>query len=57
MPYQLGNSCYSSKYKNKKLYPEEIRIKKNMRFTKVNIIEKKETHIFWRSKKFPHLQA
>ena len=53
----LENYCYSSKFKGKKLFPEEIRVKKTMLFSKVNMIEKKETHTFWRSKKFPHLEA
>jgi len=53
----LGNSCYSSKFKGKKLLPEEIRVKKTMLFSKVDMIEKKETQTFWRSKKFPHLEA
>ena len=53
----LGNSCYSSKFKGKKLLLEEIRVKKTMLFSKVDMIEKKETHTFWRSKKFPHLEA
>ena len=53
----LENYCYSSKFKGKKLFPEEIRVKKTMLFSKVNMIDKKETHTFWRSKKFPHLEA
>ena len=53
----LGNCCYSSKFKNKNLIPEEIRVKKTMIFSKVNMVEKKEIRTFWRSKKFPHLEA
>lgn len=53
----LGNSCYSMEYKEEKLLPEEFRINKHMRFSKVTIEEKKEMHTFWRSKKFPHLEA
>lgn len=53
----LENSCYSSKFKGKKLFPEEIRVKKTMLFSKVDMVEKKEVHTFWRSKKFPELEA
>ena len=53
----LGNSCYSSKFKGKKLLTDEIRVKKTMLFSKVDMIEKKEIRTFWRSKKFPHLEA
>lgn len=49
----LGYSCV----KNTKFLKEEIRIKKTMLFSKVNIEEKKEIHTFWRSKKFPHIEA
>lgn len=53
----LVNSYYSSKFKDKKLCPEEIRVKKTMLFSKVDMVEKKEIHTFWKSKKFPHLEA
>ena len=53
----LENYCYSSKFKGKKLFPEEIRVKKTMLFSKVNMIDKMETHTFWRSKMFPNLEA
>lgn len=53
----LGNSCYSSKYKNKTLLPTEIKLKNNMVFSKVDMVEKKEKHTFWRSKKYPHIEA
>lgn len=49
----LGYDCV----KNKKFLKEEIRIKKTMLFSKVSIEEKKEIHTFWRSKKFPHIEA
>lgn len=58
----IGNSCYSSEFDFKdkrKLVSSyrEFRIKKTLRFAKVNMIEKKEIHTFWRSKKFPNLEA
>ena len=49
----LGYSCV----KNTKVLKEEIRIKKTMLFSKVNVEEKKEIHTFWRSKKFHHIEA
>ena len=48
-----GYSCI----KNRKNLNEVIWIKKTMLFSKASIEEKKETHFFWRSKKFPHLDA
>ncbi|MBE6718981.1 MAG: hypothetical protein E7574_06985 [Ruminococcaceae bacterium] len=49
----LGYSCI----KNKKVLKEEIWVKRTMLFTKVSIEEKKEIRTFWRSKKFPHIEA
>lgn len=53
----VGNCCYSSKFKGRELIQKEIRIKKTMIFSKVSMVDKKEVHTFWRSKKFPHLEA
>jgi hypothetical protein len=41
----------------KKVLKEEIWVKKTMLFTKVSVEEKKEIRTFWRSKKFPHIEA
>lgn len=49
----LDYSCV----KRQKLPQEEIRVKKTMIFSKVVAEEKKEMHTFWRSKKFPHIEA
>ncbi|MBR5314880.1 MAG: hypothetical protein IKU45_05675, partial [Clostridia bacterium] len=49
----LGYSCV----KKDKVYKEEIRVKKTMIFSKVSIEENKEIHYFWRSKRFPHIEA
>lgn len=49
--------CYSSNCKKEISNIEEIRIKKDYAFSKVVMIEKREKHTFWRSKKFPHLEA
>jgi len=48
-----GYSCV----KNKNSPKDEIRIKKTMLFSKVSVEEKKEIHSFWRSKKYPHIDA
>lgn len=49
----LGYSCI----KRLKAPQEEIRVKKTMLFSTVVAEENKEFHTFWRSKKFPHIEA
>ena len=58
----LENSCYSSKCKVKEgrealLYMHVFEFGKNAKFKKVDMIQKSEVHAFWRSKKYPHLEA
>lgn len=53
----LEDSCDVSNFENSKPSIEEIRIKKTMVFSKVDMVKKKEIDIFWRSKKFPELEA
>lgn len=53
----LHNSCDLTDLQNREKKLEEIRIKKTMIFSKVNMVKKKEVHTFWRSKKFPELEA
>ena len=55
----LENSFISKKLDEKRLglNIRDFRIKKSMRFLKVNVVEQKEKRTFWRSKKIPYLEA
>lgn len=55
----LENSFISEKLDEKRLglNIRDFRIKKSMRFLKVNVVEQKEKRTFWRSKKIPYLEA